>query len=99
MIKFKDPLKNKHYDNYNENKNKTSNNLNINNTNNIANNNSNKKDDDKKVVSNDLRERVLSEIVDSKPGVTFSDVYPHLSKMYSHTDFGNSILTFITHFQ
>ncbi|MCQ2821499.1 MAG: AAA family ATPase [archaeon] len=32
------------------------------------------KPDDKKVVQNDLRERVLSEIIDSKPGVKFEDV-------------------------
>jgi spastin len=38
--------------------------------------NSQKKDNNDKgtVVSNDLREKVLSEIVDSKPGVKFSDV-------------------------
>ena len=34
----------------------------------------NQKKDNEKVVSNDLRDKVLSEIVDSKPGVKFSDV-------------------------
>ena len=37
-------------------------------------NQQNQKKENEKVVSNDLRDKVLSEIVDSKPGVKFSDV-------------------------
>ena len=38
------------------------------------NNNNNKKKDDKQIVGNELRERVLSEIIDTAPGVKFTDV-------------------------
>ena len=54
--------------NYNNNVN---NNSNANNNNN--NNNANKKDD-KAIVTNDLRDKILSEIVESKPDVKFDDV-------------------------
>ena len=37
-------------------------------------NNNNKKKDDKQIVGNELRERVLSEIIDTAPGVKFTDV-------------------------
>ena len=61
--------------NSNNNNQNTKQNLNNNqNQNNQNNQNNQKKDDKGTVVSNDLREKVLSEIVDSKPGVKFSDV-------------------------
>ena len=52
---------------------------NSNNNNQPSNNNQNSqqqqnKKDDKSVVGNDLRDRVLSEIIDSKPGIKFVDV-------------------------
>ena len=48
---------------------------NYNNMNNNANNNNNApKQDDKKIITNDLREKVLSEIVERKPDVKFTDV-------------------------
>ena len=43
------------------------------NDNNNTNNNSKRKDD-KQIVGNELRERVLSEIIDTAPGVKFTDV-------------------------
>ena len=46
------------------------NNINNNNTNNNANN----KKDGKSIITNDLRDKVLSEIVENKPDVKFSDV-------------------------
>jgi spastin len=50
-------------------------NYNNNNQNNAANNKtSNAKKDDKSIVTNDLREKILSEIVESKPDVKFDDV-------------------------
>jgi len=55
----------------NENQNFNNNN-NINNQN--INNNNNQKDDNKKIITNDLRDKVLSEIVERKPDVKFSDV-------------------------
>ena len=54
--------------NYN---NSVNNNSNANNNN--SNNNANKKDD-KAIVTNDLRDKILSEIVESKPDVKFDDV-------------------------
>ena len=50
-----------------------------NNTNNNANNNANNKannnkKDDKSIVTNDLRDKILAEIVESKPDVKFDDV-------------------------
>ena len=46
-----------------------------NNQNNAANNKtSNAKKDDKSIVTNDLRDKILSEIVESKPDVKFDDV-------------------------
>ena len=51
---------------------------NVNNTNTNSNSNknasSNAKKDDKSIVTNDLREKILSEIVESKPDVKFDDV-------------------------
>ena len=44
------------------------------NTNNTNNNNNAKKKDDKSIVTNDLRDKILSEIVESKPDVKFDDV-------------------------
>ena len=38
------------------------------------NNNNNQKKDDKSIVTNDLRDKILSEIVESKPDVKFDDV-------------------------
>ena len=55
----------------NENQNFNNNN-NINNQN--INNNNNQKEDNKKIITNDLRDKVLSEIVERKPDVKFSDV-------------------------
>ena len=55
--------------NYNNANNNVNNNFN--NTNNT--NNTNKKDD-KAIVTNDLRDKILSEIVESKPDVKFDDV-------------------------
>ena len=50
-------------------------NNNTNNNNNINNNKtSNNKKDDKAIVTNDLRDKILSEIVESKPDVKFDDV-------------------------
>ena len=49
------------------------NNLNMNNNLNNKNTNQSKKDD-KKIITNDLRDKVLSEIVENKPDVKFSDV-------------------------
>ena len=49
-------------------------NNNINNMNNMNNNNLPNKKDEKKIITNDLREKVLSEIVENKPDVKFSDV-------------------------
>ena len=46
------------------------NNINNNNTNNNANN----KKEGKSIITNDLRDKVLSEIVENKPDVKFSDV-------------------------
>ena len=46
-----------------------------NNANNNVNNNANApKEEDKKIITNDLRDKVLSEIVERKPDVKFSDV-------------------------
>ena len=64
--------------NYNMPKNNNNTN-NYNNTPNIQNNNTNKtnsnaKKDDKSIVTNDLRDKILSEIVESKPDVKFDDV-------------------------
>ena len=42
--------------------------------NNINNNNNNQKKDDKSIVTKDLRDKILSEIVESKPDVKFDDV-------------------------
>ena len=56
--------------NYNNANNNVNNNFN--NTNNNT-NNTNKKDD-KAIVTNDLRDKILSEIVESKPDVKFDDV-------------------------
>ena len=42
--------------------------------NNINNTNNNQKKDDKSIVTNDLRDKILSEIVESKPDVKFDDV-------------------------
>ena len=42
--------------------------------NNINTNNNNQKKDDKSIVTNDLRDKILSEIVESKPDVKFDDV-------------------------
>ena len=54
------------------------NSANVNNTNTNSNSNknasSNAKKDDKSIVTNDLREKILSEIVESKPDVKFDDV-------------------------
>ena len=52
------------------------NSTNVNNTNSNSNKNasSNAKKDDKSIVTNDLREKILSEIVESKPDVKFDDV-------------------------
>ena len=58
--------------NYNNANNNANNNFNNNNTNNNT-NNANKKDD-KAIVTNDLRDKILSEIVESKPDVKFDDV-------------------------
>ena len=66
--------------NQNQNQNITNNNNQNKNIKNPQNQNSqkpnqqNQKKENEKVVSNDLRDKVLSEIVDSKPGVKFSDV-------------------------
>ena len=50
-------------------------NNNINNNNNAnANNNTANKKDGKSIITNDLRDKVLSEIVENKPDVKFSDV-------------------------
>ena len=49
-------------------------NYNNNMNNNTNNNNNAPKNDDKKIITNDLREKVLSEIVERKPDVKFSDV-------------------------
>jgi len=51
----------------NYNQNRPNNNINANNPN-------NPKKDDKSIVTNDLREKILSEIVESKPDVKFDDV-------------------------
>ena len=64
--------------NYNMPKNNNNTN-NYNNTPNTQNNNTNKtnsnaKKDDKSIVTNDLRDKILSEIVESKPDVKFDDV-------------------------
>ena len=64
--------------NYNMPKN-NNNTKNYNNTPNTQNNNTNKtnsnaKKDDKSIVTNDLRDKILSEIVESKPDVKFDDV-------------------------
>jgi len=45
-----------------------------NNINNMNNNNLPNKKDEKKIITNDLRDKVLSEIVENKPDVKFSDV-------------------------
>ena len=45
-----------------------------NNNRNVPQNDNNKKKDDKQIVGNELRERVLSEIIDTAPGVKFTDV-------------------------
>ena len=58
-----------YYMNQNRNYNNANNNMNNNNNNNNA-----PKNDDKKIITNDLREKVLSEIVERKPDVKFSDV-------------------------
>ena len=58
--------------NYNNVNNNVNNNFNNNSTNNKT-NNANKKDD-KAIVTNDLRDKILSEIVESKPDVKFDDV-------------------------
>ena len=55
--------------NYNNNQN-----VNNNNTNSNKNTNSNAKKDDKSIVTNDLRDKILAEIVESKPDVKFDDV-------------------------
>ena len=47
---------------------------NINKNNVCNNNNTANKKDDKKIITNDLRDKVLSEIVENKPDVKFSDV-------------------------
>ena len=64
--------------NQNQNQNITNNNNQNKNIKNPQNQNSQKsnqqKKENEKVVSNDLRDKVLSEIVDSKPGVKFTDV-------------------------
>lgn len=54
----------------------TNNNMNNNQrpNNNINNTNNNQKKDDKSIVTNDLRDKILSEIVESKPDVKFDDV-------------------------
>ena len=53
-------------------------NINMNNNqrpnNNINNTNNNQKKDDKSIVTKDLRDKILSEIVESKPDVKFDDV-------------------------
>ena len=63
--------------NYNNNVGKSNNygqiNNNINNNHNNINNN-NAANKDKAIVSNDLKEKIMNEIVDSKPDVKFSDV-------------------------
>jgi ATP-dependent 26S proteasome regulatory subunit len=55
----------------NDNNNNYDNNVNGNNNNNI---NNNQKKDDQKIITNDLRDKVLSEIVERKPDVKFTDV-------------------------
>ena len=57
---------------YKNNSNQYNNNTNNNNINN--NKTSNNKKDDKAIVTNDLRDKILSEIVESKPDVKFDDV-------------------------
>ena len=57
--------------NYNNTNNNVNNNFNSNNNNNAKNTN---KKDDKAIVTNDLRDKILSEIVESKPDVKFDDV-------------------------
>ena len=59
---------------YYMNKNRNVNNNNNNNNNNANNNNDKQKDESQKIITNDLREKVLSEIVERKPDVKFSDV-------------------------
>ena len=60
------------YNNTNNNvNNNVNNNFNSNNNNNAKNTN---KKDDKAIVTNDLRDKILSEIVESKPDVKFDDV-------------------------
>ena len=58
----------------NTNQNTNNNNYNSNNTNNNTNKQNNTKKDDKSIVTNDLRDKILSEIVESKPDVKFDDV-------------------------
>ena len=60
----------------NNNINNSNNQQNYNNSNNNNNNtkNTNNKKDDKAIVSNDLRDKILAEIVESKPDVKFDDV-------------------------
>ena len=59
--------------NSNTNNNRQNFNKSVNNNSNPNNNNANKKDD-KSIVTNDLRDKILSEIVESKPDVKFDDV-------------------------
>ena len=62
---------NNNQNNYNQNNNRRNENNNIENNNNKNNNN---KKDDKNIVTNDLRDKILAEIVESKPDVKFDDV-------------------------
>ena len=64
---------NQNMNNNNQNMNLNNNRVNNNNNVNINNNQGNKKDD-KAIVTNDLRDKILSEIVESKPDVKFDDV-------------------------
>ena len=74
--------KNTYYVPQNNNVNNSNNQQNFNNSTNVNNTNSNSnknassnaKKDDKSIVTNDLREKILSEIVESKPDVKFDDV-------------------------
>ncbi len=62
--------------NNNTNNNRQNYNNSVNNNSNANNNNTNNanKKDDKAIVTNDLRDKILSEIVESKPDVKFDDV-------------------------
>ena len=67
---------NNNYSNNNPQINRGPNNMNNNQrpNNNINTNNNNQKKDDKSIVTKDLRDKILSEIVESKPDVKFDDV-------------------------